>query len=96
MSISVRRSIIALVLFAFLSPTPALARAPKKYQVTGKVLEVADDLIVVQKDDEKWEIGRNASTKVTGKLAVGAKVTIEYTMSAATVEVKPDKAAPRK
>jgi hypothetical protein len=31
---------------------------------------------------------------VTGKLAVGSKVTIEYTMSAATVEVKEDKAAP--
>jgi len=96
MLISIRRFVIALVICAFLTPTLALARAPKKYQVTGKVLELADDLIVVQKDDEKWEIGRNANTKVTGKLAVGNKVTIEYTMSAATVEVKPDKPADKK
>ncbi|HEY7115433.1 MAG TPA: hypothetical protein VH475_02540 [Tepidisphaeraceae bacterium] len=72
--------------------TPAFGRTPKKYQVTGKVLEVSDDLIVVQKDDEKWEIGRGPSTKIEGKLAVGAKVTVQYTMSAATVEVSADKA----
>ena len=32
------------------------------------MLEVSDDLIVVQKDDEKWEIGRDKSTKVEGQL----------------------------
>ena len=68
----------------------ALARSPKKYQVTGKVLEVTQDVIVVQKGDEKWEIGRDAATKVDGKLKVGDKVTIEYTMVAAKVEVKKD------
>ena len=46
-------------------------------------------MIVVQKGDEKWEIDRDADTKVTGDLKVGAKVTIEYTMTAADVEVKP-------
>lgn len=74
----------------------AFAAQPKTYQVTGPVLEVRDDVIVVQKGKEKWEIARSADTKVTGDLKVGAKVTIEYRMSAATVEVKGDKAAAAK
>lgn len=75
---------------------PAAARAPKTYQVTGPVLEVSDDLIVVQKGKEKWEIARTPDTKVTGDLKVGAKVTVEYRMSAATVEAKPEKAKGKK
>jgi len=66
----------------------ALAAAPKTYQVTGPVLEVTDDLIVVQKGKDKWEIARSKDTKVTGELKVGAKVTIEYRMSADSVEAK--------
>ena len=62
--------------------------ASKTYQVTGPVLELRDDAIVVQKGKEKWEIARGAETKVKGDLKVGAKVTIEYRMSAATVETK--------
>jgi hypothetical protein len=76
--------------------TVAFAAQPKTYQVTGPVLEVRDDVIVVQKGKEKWEIARSADTKITGELKVGAKVTIEYRMSAATVEVKGDKAAAAK
>jgi hypothetical protein len=70
----------------------AFAGAPKTYQVTGPVLEVKDDLIVVQKGKDKWEIARGADTKVTGDLKVGSKVTIEYRMTAASVEVKDAKA----
>lgn len=66
----------------------AFAAGQKTYQVTGPVLEVNADMIVVQKGSEKWQIGRDAATKVTGDLKVGSKVTIEYTMKAATVEVK--------
>jgi len=66
----------------------ALAAGPKTYQVTGPVLEVTPNMIVVQKGKDKWEISRDAATKVTGDLKVGSKVTIEYTMKAATVEVK--------
>jgi hypothetical protein len=87
---SIRRFVIVLFVLSFLLPSMALARSPKKYQVTGKVLEVTQDVIVVQKGDEKWEIGRDAATKVDGKLKVGDKVTIEYTMVAAKVEVKKD------
>jgi hypothetical protein len=71
----------------------AFAAGPKTYQVTGPVLEVTADTIIVQKGKDKWEIGRDAATKVTGDLKAGAKVTIEYTMKAATVEVKDGKKA---
>jgi uncharacterized membrane protein len=37
---------------------------------------------------EKWEIARDKDTKITGDLKVGSKVTIHYTMKAASVEVK--------
>ena len=66
----------------------AFAAAPKTYQVTGPVLAVSSDLIVVQKGNDKWEISRDANTKVTGDLKVGAKVTIQYRVVAASVEVK--------
>lgn len=70
----------------------ALHAGTISYQVTGPVLEITDAKIVVQKDTEKWEIARTRDTKVTGKLQVGAKVTIQYTMSANSIEVKPDEA----
>jgi hypothetical protein len=89
----------AVILFSSL----AFAAGPKTYQVTGPVLEIKGDIIVVQKGNDKWEIAKDAATKVTGDLKVGSKVTIEYTMKAATVEVKdadkksePKKAEPKK
>ncbi len=82
---------ILAISFAALGFTAPLRAAT--YQVTGPVLELTDSKIVVQKDKEKWEIARTAETKVTGDLKVGSKVTIQYTMTAATVEVKPEKAA---
>lgn len=74
----------AIILFSSL----VFAAGPKTYQVTGPVLEMKDDSITVQKGKEKWEIARDASTKVAGDLKIGSKVTIEYTMKAVTVEVK--------
>ena len=75
----------------------------KSYQVTGPVMEVTDSMIVVTKGKERFEIDRDATTKVTGELKVGDKVTIMYTMTAKEVEVKADtsakkdaKAAPKK
>jgi len=67
------------------------APAVKTYQVTGPVLELTDTKIVVQKGTEKWEIARIADVKAKGDLKVGAKVTIEYTMTATSVTVKADK-----
>jgi len=69
------------------------AAEPKTYQVTGPVLELTADTIVVQKGQQRWEIARDSSTPVTGDLQVGSKVTILYRMSAASIEVKPPKAS---
>ncbi len=81
------------VLAAGLVASTAFAAAPRTYQVTGPVLAVTADMIVVQKGQDRWEIARDGSTKVTGDLKVGAKVTIEYRMTATSVEVKPEAAA---
>lgn len=70
----------------------AFAAKAKSYQVTGPVLEVTSDMIVVQKGDDKWQIARDASTAVTGDPKVGSKVTVEYTMKATSIEVKEGKA----
>ncbi len=82
------KKIIILAGIVLLVASLALAVAPKNYQVTGPVLEVKDDVIVVQKGKDKWELAKDASTKVTGDLKVGAKVTIQYTMKATEIEVK--------
>lgn len=67
--------------------------AGKTYQVTGPVLEVNDSMVAVQKGKERWEIARDSSTKVTGDLKVGGKVTVTYTMTATEIEVKAEKAS---
>ena len=42
---------------------------------------------------EKFEMTRGADTKISGDLKKGAKVTVEYTIAAKSVEVKADKKA---
>ena len=68
----------------------AVAPAAMAYQVTGPVVEVSDSAIVVQKGKEKWEIKRDANTKVKGEVKKGDKVTVHYTMSATSIEAKGD------
>ena len=69
----------------------------KSYQVTGKITELTDAKIVVEKaDSEKWELDRSAATKSEGELKVGEKVTITYTMAAKTITSKSDAAADKK
>jgi hypothetical protein len=80
----------SLVLGVMLLASLAVA-ADKTYQVTGPVLEIDGDKIVVQKGKEKWEINKGAAKTTGGELKVGAKVTIEYTMTAESIEVKGDK-----
>jgi len=75
--------------FVFAQTAPKL---PKTYQVTGPVLELTPDTIVVEKDKDKWELARTKDTKIIGELKVGAKVTITYRMTAAGIEVKPEAA----
>jgi hypothetical protein len=86
-----KRLALAVLLTALAAP--ALARQPKAYQVTGEVQEVSDDLIVVQKGKEKFEIARTPETKVTGDLKPGGKATVEYKMTATSAEAKGEKAA---
>ncbi|MEO8037081.1 MAG: hypothetical protein ABI837_21825 [Acidobacteriota bacterium] len=86
---------LAATILAAVVTTPAFAVA-KTYQVTGPVLELKADMIVVQKGNDRWEIARDAGTKVTGDLKVGSKVTIDYRMTATGVTVKTEKPAPAK
>ena len=74
--------VIALVLVA------SMAFAGKTYQFTGKVLEIKDNTIVVEKGKEKFEMAKDANTKIKGDLKVGAKVTVQYESRAAEIEVK--------
>lgn len=80
----------ALTGIALLAASTVLAAGTRTYQVTGPVLEVKENVVVVQKGKEKWEIARDKDTKVTGDLKVGSKVTVSYTMKAATIEAKGD------
>ena len=88
--------LFALSLLLAALAAPAQARQPKTYQVTGEVTEVADDLIVLKKGKEGFEIARSPDTKVTGELKPGAKVTVEYRMTATSAEAKAAKAAAKK
>jgi len=80
--------VLAALLAALLVSTAASAATAKTYQVTGPVLEINGDMIVVQKGKDRWEVARDGSTKVPADLKVGDKVTIEYRMHATSVEVK--------
>jgi len=81
-------ALAALPLAALLSARPASAGAVNTYQVTGPVLETTADSITVQKGKEKWQIAKDASTKVSGDAKVGDKVTVTYRMTAASIESK--------
>ena len=88
--------LLALTAAFTLGTTNLFAEAPNSYQVTGPIVEVTDTKIVVMKGNDKWELARNADTKVTGELKVGAKVTISYSMTAKTIEAKAEKAKAEK
>jgi len=81
------------ILALALCSAAVFAAGPKTYQVTGPVLAIKDGVITVEKGKEKWEIAQDAATIKGGELKVGAKVTIEYTMSAKTIEIKGGKPA---
>jgi hypothetical protein len=71
----------------------ALAATAQAYQVTGDVDDVSPTSITVKatggkNKGEKFELARTADTKVTGDLKKGSKVTVEYVITAKSVEVK--------
>src|SRR6188768_2499271 len=76
---------------AFSAYVSFAAPQAKAYQVTGPIVEVTDASITVKKGEENWQIARDAGTKISGDLKVGAKVTVHYRMIATDVEAKADK-----
>src|SRR5262245_28164292 len=86
------KSAFSLLAAASLAFSSVAFAGAKTYEVTGPVLEVNDSMIVVQKGKDRWEINRDANTKVTGDVKVGDKVHVTYTMSATEVELKAAKA----
>ena len=88
-----------LLLIGLVMMAGTFAFAAKSYQVTGVVLDVKADTIIVDKKGEKFEIAWPANTKLAGGTAVkkGDKVTVYYTMSATEAEIKSaDPKAPAK
>jgi hypothetical protein len=86
---NLRKSLfVAAIAAGLLAPASAMAKKVKEYQVTGPVVSVEDNVVTIQKDQEKWEIEINSDTKVEGKLKPGEKVTIYYHMIANKVDKK--------
>jgi hypothetical protein len=85
------KTLLSTLLLSLLLASPGWSATLNTYQVTGPVLEVRPDMVAVQKGKERWEIGWDSSTQVSGELKVGSKVTIQYRMIAASIEVKPAK-----
>jgi hypothetical protein len=84
-----KKTLLFAALLSF-AAAPAFA-AVKTYQVTGPVVSMTADTITVQKGKENWEIAKG-SAAIPADVKVGSRVTIYYSMTAASVEAKPEKA----
>ena len=78
--------------FGFLTGALLLAASAgagdmKTYQVTGPVVSVTGDSIVVKKGKDNWTIAKDAATK-GADVKAGDKVTIYYKMTATEIEKK--------
>ena len=60
------KRIVILVVVAMMVMATA-AFAGKSYQFTGTILDVKDNVIVVDKSGEKFEMAKYANTKVQGR-----------------------------
>ncbi len=87
---------VLIVVVALLFVASVAFAGVNSYQVTGPVLELTKDKIVVQKGKDKWEIALDATTKVPADVKVGSKVTIQYQMKATSIEAKPEKGKAKK
>ena len=89
MKLTLGKLIAAALLFSTtVGAGTARAESTKTYQVTGPVLEVTDSTITAQKGKEKWQLARDKETKGAADVKVGDKVTIEYSMTAKSIESK--------
>ena len=89
-------AIVAIVVVALgIGFGAGLTAATKTYQFTGVVKTADGGTLVVEKSaKETWTFARDKDTKGTAK--VGDKVTVTYTMTATSIEVKPAATAPKK
>jgi hypothetical protein len=81
-----KRLLVLLIACAFLA-AGSMASA-KDYQVTGPIVDVKDDAIIVKKGNDNWEIARDKDTKSKGEFKKGDRVTIKYRMIATSIEGK--------
>src|SRR4029078_9059788 len=80
-----KRQLGLILAVLFLSASFALA---KDYQVTGPVVDVKEDSIIVKIGNENWEIARDKDTKTSGEVKKGDRVMIKYKMTATSIEGK--------
>ena len=78
--------ICLLAVFSLAFSGALFAAGGKTYQVTGTVVEVTPSMIALQKGAERMEFGIDPTTKLSGEVKVGEKITITYAMSAMKVE----------
>ena len=80
----------------FSAAAPAFA-APTDYQITGTVTVLSDtNVALITNKKENFDFARGADTKLPDGVKVGDKVTVHYTMTAGTVDAKPESAAKAK
>lgn len=81
----------------FSAAASAFAVAPKDYQITGSITELTDTTVTLMTNKkETWGFARDTSTKLPDGAKIGDKVTVHYTMTAGTVDAKPDAPAAKK
>ena len=66
------KRILGLFILALFLSSASWASA-KDYQVTGPVVDVDNDSIVVKKGTENWEIARDKNTKTSGDIKKGER-----------------------
>lgn len=76
-----------------LLPFSAFA-APAPTQITGQLVEITDNTVVIAKGREHLTFARDTATKLPERLKAGSKVTVEYSMMAVSVSEKKDEPAP--
>jgi RNase P/RNase MRP subunit p29 len=81
------KRIVLAVLGSALLGAAAVHAADKTYQVTGPVVSVTDDTIVVKKGKDNWTLAKDSATKGPA-VKPGDKVTVYYRMTATEIEVK--------
>jgi len=79
------KSMIGMLVAVIFLSAVSLVQA-KDYQVNGPVVDVKDDVIIVKKGSDNWEIARDKDTKSTGDIKKGDKVMIKYKMTATSIE----------